>query len=143
MTYLSNVKPTNGKRSKFEAELEESMPEDAVYEPCRLSYPIKTKAHYIPDWILPTQCIVIEAKGYFPSETRTKMLRVKLEYPYLDIRFIFRRDDKLSKTMRVSQWCERNEFPVAFGTKIPKEWLEKVPSEFERSYFNEVLNIKE
>lgn len=66
----------------------------------------------------------LEVKGYLSPDDRSKMLLVKEQYPDLDIRFVFDKDNKLnskSKT-RYSTWCEKKGFPYTFKT-IPEDWL--------------------
>ena len=47
-----------------------------------------TKHKYTPDFVLPNG-IIIEAKGIFEREDRQKHLLIKMQYPDLDIRFVF------------------------------------------------------
>lgn len=92
------------------------------YEPVKLNY---VQEHvYIPDFVLDNG-IIIEAKGLFDQQTRSKMLAVKRQHPEKDIRFVFQAGDKkLSKNSKVSylQWAEKNGFP-AVNKEIPDEWL--------------------
>ena len=86
--------------------------------------PYKEEHTYIPDFVLPNG-VIIEAKGYFPSEDRTKMKAVKECHPELDIRFVFQRaKTKLNKTSKISyaDWAERHGFPWA-DKEIPLEWI--------------------
>ena len=83
---------------------------------------------YTPDFIIPRTSgipLICEIKGYFDSQSRTKMQRVKRDNPDQDIRFVFQRDNfirKGSKT-KYSCWCLKNGFPYAIGETVPKEWL--------------------
>jgi len=80
---------------------------------------------YHPDFILPNG-IIVEAKGLFRPEDRTKMKAVKAAHPNLDIRFLFMdASKKLNKRAKMTYagWAEANGFPWADGTSIPKEWL--------------------
>jgi hypothetical protein len=83
---------------------------------------------YIPDWKLPNG-VYIEAKGWFKSEDRTKLLSVKKSYPDLDLRLLFMKaSTRISKTSKTtySQWADKHGFPWACwatGGGIPKEWL--------------------
>lgn len=82
------------------------------------------KHTYTPDFILPNETI-IEVKGYFPPEDRSKMLHVKESNPNLDIRFIFSSPRKtLTKTSKTTygEWATKNGFKWA-EKKIPVEWL--------------------
>ena len=126
------TKAATGYRSGLEVKLAEYLDKNAVeylYEKGRVPY--HSPAVYITDFILTKQAIVIEAKGAFSSEDRTKMLRVKEQHPDLDIRFLFSnpntRLSKLSKTT-YAVWCEKRGFPFAKGPAVPPEWLAHTPS---------------
>ena len=60
-----------------------------------------------PDFFLPNG-VIIEAKGFFKPSDRRKMLAVKEAHPELDIRFVFMRDNTLSKSSKTtySMWAE-------------------------------------
>lgn len=99
------------------------------YETIKLLY-IK-RHNYIPDFILKEQCIVIEAKGLFDLEDRSKMAAVKKAYPDLDIRILFQNENtKIRKgsTTTYKDWCRKNGFICASGF-IPDEWLRHKPTE--------------
>jgi hypothetical protein len=121
--YLS-ARPKNGKRSTFEATLVADMEARGLafeYEPKdgHLGYMLE----YFPDFRLPNG-ILVEAKGFFDSEDRTKMLRVKMANPEKDIRFVFMANNKInpkSKT-RYSDWCVKHGFQYHIGKSIPEEW---------------------
>ena len=115
---------TKGMRSRLEAALASHMEAKGLpfeYEPkdAHLDY-VKS---YVPDFRLPNG-ILIEAKGFFSSEDRTKMLQVKRANPMADIRMVFKRDNKLNKKSptRYSQWCERHGFKYHIGTTPPESW---------------------
>jgi hypothetical protein len=121
--YLS-AKPRNGKRSSFEATLVTDMELrglDFEYEPedGHLGYMLE----YIPDFRLPNG-ILVEAKGFFDSTDRTKMLRVKMANPTADIRFIFMANNKLNpkSKSRYSDWCLKHGFKYHIGRSIPEDW---------------------
>ena len=46
--------------------------------------------------------MIIEAKGFFKPSDRRKMLAVKEAHPHLDIRFVFMRDNTLSKNSKTT-----------------------------------------
>lgn len=95
------------------------------YEPkdSHLSYTLPRK--YIPDFRLPNG-ILVEAKGRFTSADRTKMLRVAMENPGLDIRFLFQRANmritKSPNSLMYWEWAERHGFEWAQGETIPASW---------------------
>ena len=109
-----------------------------VYEPAALAYeqPVK-KRKYWPDFVLLDNGIIVEAKGWWPSEDRGKHLLVKDQYPELDIRFVFGRPStrisKRSRTTYADYVSGKNPrkfvWPYAAET-IPDEWVaEEAPPE--------------
>ena len=117
--------PTKGKRSKFESAVYDGALRRGhlvSYEPADGHLPYVL--YYIPDFVLPNG-IIVEAKGFFPSEDRTKMLRVKKANPEVDIRFVFQRDNKLDKRSKTTytQWAKRHGFLAVVGEDIPEAWF--------------------
>lgn len=78
---------------------------------------------YTPDVFLPNG-IIVEVKGIFTSHDRKIAAAMKEQYPELDIRLVFQRDNKLSRasTTRYSTWCEKKGIKWAIS-KIPMEWI--------------------
>lgn len=113
-------------RSRFEAKLATELTEHDIpvkYETVKLTYQPKPKT-YTPDFLLPNG-ILIEAKGYFTSEDRTKALRVRESNPNADIRFVFQNaDNKLNKRSktRYRDWCDKHGFLWSHKT-IPLSWI--------------------
>jgi len=72
--------------------------------------------------------IIVECKGggySWTSETRTKHLAVKKQYPDMDLRFIFsNKNSKISKRAKTSnaKWCSRQGF-LCESKLIPRRWL--------------------
>lgn len=135
-------KNAGGGKSAFESRLMDELGDYAYgYESIKLEY---TKAHkYVPDFILFEPCIVVEAKGLFDLEDRSKMVAVKKAYPDLDIRFIFQNaNTKLHKGSKVTygMWAEKHGFKYASGS-IPTAWLEETPSDKSRQAFMEVTAL--
>lgn len=101
------------------------------YEPGRLKYP-QPDSHYTPDFILPNG-IVVESKGYFTPEDRTRHLVIQKAYPDLDLRFVFTSGGgrhalrKGSKTTW-GDWCYKHGFKW-HEQYIPTEWLREPPNE--------------
>ena len=111
-------------KSKWERELARQLLSAGVpfeYESMKIPYSIPQT--YKPDFILPNG-IIIEAKGYFRPSDRRKHLQIKREHPELDIRFVFKVDNKIhsKSNMRYSDWCKKHGFLYAIGG-IPEEWL--------------------
>lgn len=139
--YSPKSRKTKGFRSKFESDFADYLNKAKVkfgYEQDVLLYEVPRKYH--PDFTLnrPTRKarverkLFIELKGRFTSADRNKMLAVKEQNPFLDIRLIFMQDNFLykgSKT-RYSDWCVKHgfEYHVVKNTKvfIPDEWLIEV-----------------
>jgi len=121
-------KPKNGKRSIFEDTLYNNLKDHnkvlvIQYEAEELSYELT----YVPDFSLVLASgkeIIIEAKGYFTPEDRTKMLRVKRLHPEKDIRLVFMNNNKLhgKSNMRYGDWCDKHSFPWAIK-QVPDTWL--------------------
>ena len=116
---------TSNYRSGFEATLANQLKRGGVsfqYETLQLEY-TKT-ATYTPDFILPNG-IIIEAKGLWTVEDRTKHLLVKAQHPHLDIRLVFMNaSNKIRKGSDTTYavWCEKKNIQYANKT-IPKSWL--------------------
>ncbi|HWL80083.1 MAG TPA: hypothetical protein VNR89_03960 [Roseomonas sp.] len=98
------------------------------YESIVIPY-VKRPATYRPDFLLLSNGILIETKGYFLAEDRTKHLLVKEQHPDLDIRFVFSRArNPLRKGSRTTYatWAEKNGFAWAEGD-IPQAWIDEAP----------------
>jgi hypothetical protein len=111
------------RRSKFESTIEKQLPKGTQYEPDRFQYNLE--CWYKPDWKLPNG-IYLETKGRFTSRERTKHKKVRELNPTLDVRFVFMRDQTLSKKSETTytDWCQKNGFLCAVGV-VPKTWLTK------------------
>jgi hypothetical protein len=120
---------TSSYRSGFEATLANQLKRGGVsfqYETLQLEY-TKT-ATYTPDFILPNG-IIIEAKGLWTVEDRTKHLLVREQHPHLDIRLVFMNAfNKIRKGSNTTYaaWCEKKNIQYANKT-IPKSWLSQPP----------------
>jgi len=118
------------KRSDFRSGLEyrvacqlEDLGVAYEYEQLKVKYQ-RRESTYTPDFELPNG-IIIEAKGRFKSEDRSKHLRIKEQHPELDIRFVFSNSsNKLNKNSNTTYagWCEKHGFKWA-DKVIPVEWL--------------------
>lgn len=94
------------------------------YESIKIKYQ-KKPSTYTPDIIL-SNGIIVEIKGYFDSEDRSKHLLIKTQHPELEIRFVFQ--DSSKKILKTSSttygdWCDKHGFIYADGL-IPSSWLE-------------------
>ena len=117
--------PTSEYRSGFEQTLANQLQRSGVafeYETIKLEY--QKVATYTPDFILPNG-IIIEAKGLWTVEDRTKHLLVREQHPHLDIRLVFMNAfNKIRKGSNTTyaRWCEKKNILYANKT-IPKSWL--------------------
>jgi len=138
----NRVRAETGFRSGYEYEQSKLMPTDARYEAVRIPYSVQVNSHYIPDWILPTQCLLVEVKGEFKLEDRAKMLHIKAQYPDLDIRILFQNPrQKLNSKSHTTyeEWCRKNGFPCAKGPEIPEDWLKHKPTAKQKKAFRAIM----
>lgn len=126
----TEVAIAKGYRSGLEDKVAEELAAAGVtarYEEFKLPFrqPAKDRT-YTPDYLLPNG-IVVETKGRFLTDDRTKMKLVKAAHPDLDIRFVFSRSatplTKVSKTT-YGDWCLKNGFPFA-DKSVPQAWLDE------------------
>jgi len=113
-------------KSKFEAKIAANLIKRKVNFKYELwSYPYTLEKWYTPDWFLPGG-VIVETKGKFTSADRTKMLIIKEEFPDLDIRLVFMRDNYLRKGSKTkySDWARKHGYTYAIGD-IPDEWINK------------------
>jgi predicted nuclease of restriction endonuclease-like RecB superfamily len=108
-------------RNRFEKKIYRWLKRHKVvftYESERIAYVLAK--HYIPDFIIQTKWgkIYVEAKGYLRPEDKQKLLAVRRQHPYIDLRIVFYRSCPTN-----IRWAERNRIRYAIET-IPIEWLE-------------------
>jgi hypothetical protein len=118
------------KTSKFRSGLEEQVAKlleglgvTYEYESKRVPYTIQH--HYSPDFILPNH-VLLETKGYWDAKDRRKILAVKKDNPYLDLRMVFQSPyNKINKNSKTTyaKWCEKHDIPWTSYHNIPLEWL--------------------
>lgn len=94
-----------------------------LYEAGKFGYQLESK--YTPDFFLPNG-VILECKGFFKPSDRRKMLAVKQQHPSVDIRFIFQRNNYLSKNSKTTygEWCDKHGFPWCIFPEIPPHWLQ-------------------
>lgn len=96
----------------------------AKHESDRVKY--LKECTYIPDFTLPNG-VMVEAKGYFTSEDRSKMCYVRDQRPELDIRILFQdASKKLNKASKTTygEWATKKGFIWHSGDSIPDEWYQ-------------------
>lgn len=116
---------TSNFRSGFEAKTANYLRRNGVefaYECMKIEY--MKMSTYTPDFILPNG-IIIETKGLWTSEDRTKHLLIREQHPELDVRLCFQNaSNKLRKGSKTTyaMWCEKKGIKYCDKT-IPKSWL--------------------
>jgi hypothetical protein len=112
-------------RSGFEERIASQLRRNGIkysYESLVIEY--ERLSTYTPDFILPNG-IIIETKGRWVSEDRTKHLLVKQQHPDLDIRLLFQNAyNKIRKGSKTTyaMWCEKKGILYAHK-QVPKSWL--------------------
>jgi len=116
---------TSNFRSGFEAKTAQFLTRLGVefeYESTKIEY--MKMATYTPDFILPNG-IIVETKGLWTSEDRTKHLLIREQHPELDVRLCFQNArNKIRKGSKTTYaiWCEKKGIKYCDKT-IPKSWL--------------------
>jgi len=131
----------HGYRSGLEQKVLDSLQSrkcDARYECFKIEWEDLAYRTYTPDFLLPNG-IIIETKGRFLPEDRSKHIAIKKQHPDLDIRFVFSNSNaKLRKGAKTTyaSWCDKHGFLYA-DKDVPQEWLDErkkparlIPSEF-------------
>ena len=117
----------NGYRSGLEDDISVDLKERGItfeYEKMKIRWVLNENKTYTPDFVLPNG-IIIESKGRFVSADRKKHLKVKEQFPKLDIRFVFSNSrGKINKGSKTTygDWCDRHGF-IYSDKKVPEEWL--------------------
>ena len=88
-------------------------------------YPYVLHHKYTPDFILKNG-VIIETKGFWKPSDRSKIKAVKQQHPELDLRMVFMRNNRLSKTSKTTygMWCEKHNIPWAVFPHIPEDWFQ-------------------
>ena len=117
----------NGYRSGLEDDISVDLKERGItfeYEKMKIRWILNENKTYTPDFVLPNG-IIIESKGRFVSADRKKHLKVKEQFPKLDIRFVFSNSrGKINKGSNTTygDWCDKHGF-IYSDKKVPEEWL--------------------
>lgn len=117
-------------RSGFEKKVKNSLEQQKAkyeYESEHLSYNVPASKHrYTPDFTLANGTI-IEAKGKFDAAARKKMALVIEQNPDRDIRMLFMRNNKITKTSKTkySDWCDKRgvQWAASSSGQVPEEWI--------------------
>jgi hypothetical protein len=119
-----------GVRSGLEADNCKHLEDKGIpyeYEKHKIKWEDHQWRSYTPDFVLDSNGIIVETKGRFVPADRRKHLKVKEQYPKLDIRFVFTNSKtKINKGSKTSygDWCKRHGFQYA-DKVIPESWLEE------------------
>lgn len=135
------TKRTDGLRSGFEGTVKAALDAQKIkytYESEAIPYVVPESKHrYIPDFTLTLSSMVIEAKGKLDAACRKKMMLVIEQNPDRDIRFLFMRNNKLSKTSKTTygEWCDSKniKWAVAVDGAIPDSWVQENKEKDNRS----------
>ena len=98
---------------------------DFEYETVKL--PWYSQHKYTPDFLILSNGIHIETKGFFKPCDRSKHLKVREANPSIDIRFCFQNAyNKLNKNSKTTygDWCDKHDFLWCHKV-VPKHWLEE------------------
>lgn len=98
-----------------------------IFESTKIEYVAKPKT-YTPDFPLPNG-VIVETKGRFMSDDRTKHRLIKEQHPDLDIRFVFsnpRQRIRKGSDTTYSDWADKLGFKWAEKT-IPSRWIKEEP----------------
>ena len=87
-------------------------------------YGYVTESTYRPDFFLPNG-VIIECKGFLKPSDRRKMIAVKKAHPELDLRFVFQRNNTISKQSKTTYgaWADKHGFPWCIYPDVPSDWL--------------------
>lgn len=123
-----------GYRSGLEQKVAKQLDDLGViyaYEPPtgKIQYTKPESYHkYTPDFKLGNG-IIVETKGRFLADDRSKHLLIKAQHPKLDIRFVFTNPNasigRGSKTT-CADWCNKHGFQYA-EKLIPEAWIREFP----------------
>lgn len=129
-------------RSGFEAALTDELTKFNIkydYEAVKIPYqPLQKVKHYVPDLVL-ANGIIVEIKGRFASPDRQKHKAIKANYPDLDIRFVFQKQDqKINKGSKTSyaMWCRSNGIKCSEG-HIPPAWIAEPVNATNKEYIKQ------
>lgn len=117
----------HGYRSGLEDRISDQLKSLSVpfeYEKLKIKYEVNEVRTYTPDFKLPNG-IIVESKGRFVAADRKKHLLVRVQNPFLDIRFVFSNSKaKISKGSKTTyaDWCDKHGFLYA-DKLIPEEWI--------------------
>ena len=118
------------KEPKFRSKLEEKVATllkelGVYYEYESTQVPYVIQHNYTPDFLLPNH-VYLETKGYWDAADRRKVLAVKRDNPFIDLRMVFQSPyntiSKKSKTT-YAKWCEKHDIPWTAYHEIPLDWL--------------------
>nr|WP_143412414.1 endodeoxyribonuclease [Gluconobacter sp. DsW_056] len=111
-------------RNKFEDKVDKILGTSYQYEAIKIPY--VTTSTYTPDWVhynADGSKTIIETKGYFRSQDRSKIRAVKKQNPELDIVMVFYDETKtISKSSKTTyrDWALKNGLRVLTVAELEK-----------------------
>ena len=84
---------------------------------------VVVRRRYTPD--LRIGDFFVEIKGKFTAENRSKMEDFRRGHPEIDLRFLFQRDNWITKKhkSKYSDWCKKLDLKYHIGTEVPQKWI--------------------
>jgi len=84
---------------------------------------VSVEREYTPD--LEVGGFWVEIKGKLTGEIRSRMEDFLKAYPGIDLRFLFQRDNWITKKhkARYSDWCTKLGLKYYVGEEVPEEWI--------------------
>lgn len=91
-----------------------------TYEPISIPYVVTRR--YIPDFVILDSGLIIEGKGRFWKDDKSKLL--KIQAMGIDVKVLLQRANvRVPRTKHThEQWLEQHHFTHAVGTLIPPHW---------------------
>lgn len=125
---------SDGLRSGLEEKFKKQLDIRGVkytYETCIVYFTPAVKKHRKTwDWTLTLpsgKVVIIETKGYWPSETRLAEIAAILQNPDLDVRYVFqdsRKKIRKGSNTSYADVCRKYSIPFA-DLVLPQEWLDE------------------
>lgn len=87
---------------------------------------VSVQRRYTPDIYLKASNTYVEAKGKFTAENRSAMEDFLKGAPGVDLRFLFQRDNWITKKQKskYSDWADKHGVKYHIGSEIPEEWTQ-------------------
>lgn len=120
-------------RSRLEKKVADQLQAEGVdweYESFKVPYQVPARnAKYLPDFPVAGRAILLEAKGWFKTSDRQKLIHVKASNPTLDIRLVFQNaQNKIYKgsPTTYAKWADDHGFLWCDKGTVPPEWIKEM-----------------